>query len=210
MAEERQPNPPEEGDDDQEPKEQKPRRLLWRLLTPRLLLLLLGLSLVGHAIGLTYSWLRAMGPAVELSPEVSLGEFRFEADPQEAAGVVGAEFRLHIALLEQVESAARRALADKRLRVEQAVEELVRRAHGGDFDDPQLAGLKQELQEQINEALGIRVIDDVIITDLRVERSPRAAKTLAEIADTVPWEEEPAGQSPLPGAVDSDRKHDGA
>jgi hypothetical protein len=86
----------------------------------------------------------------------------------------------------QVREAALRELAAKRLRVQQAVEELIRRAHGGDFDDPLLAGLKQQLQEEINEALGIRVIDDVIITDLKLTRKEGQVATVAETAGPIP------------------------
>jgi len=167
----------------------KPVGFVGRLLTRKWLLILLGLSVVGHVIGLTYSQLRATRDAAALGPEVSLGEFRFVAEPDAGGRVLRAEFRLHIALLGQVEAAARRELAAKRLRVQQAVEELVRRAHGGDFDDPLLAGLKQQLQEQINETLGVRVIDDVIITELKLERRESPAEMSTEVAEALPWTE---------------------
>ena len=178
----------------------KPVGFVRRLFTRKWLLILLGLSVVGHVIGLTYSQLRAPQADAGLGgPEVSLGQFCFVAEPDEGGQVGRAEFRLHIALLSQVEAAARRELAAKRLRVQQAVEELVRRAHGGDFDDPLLAELKQELQEQINETLGIRVIDDVIITDLTLERAERLTDTPTEIAETLPWAETLGGKAPDAG-----------
>ena len=181
---------------EKQPVGQKPVGLLGRLLTRKWLLILLALSVVGHVIGLTYSQLRATWPASELGPEVSLGAFRFVAEPEERGGIVSAEFRLHIALLSQVEAAARKEISGKRLRVQQAVEELVRRAHGGDFDDPLLAGLKQQLQEQINETLGIRVIDDVIITELKLERREGPGETTTEMAKALPWTETPGRKSP--------------
>ena len=193
MAEEGRPNRTATEDEaaEQSSDGQKPAGLLGRRLNRKWLLILLGLSVAGHVIGLTYSQLRAARPADGLGQEISLGAFRFAAEPEERGGVVRAEFQLHIALLSQVEAAARKELSAKRLRVQQAVEELVRRAHGGDFDDPLLAGLKQQLQEQINETLGIRVIDDVIITELQLERRPAPADTTTETAETLPWEESP-------------------
>ncbi len=185
--------PDQAAADDEAPKQKsdakKPVAFVGRLFTRKWLLILLGLSVVGHVIGLTCSQLRATRDAAALGPEVSLGEFRFLAEPDEGGRVLRAEFRLHIALLGQVEAAARRELAAKRLRVQQAVEELMRRAHGGDFDDPLLAELKQQIQEQINETLGVRVIDDVIITELKLERRESPAETSTEVAESLPWTE---------------------
>lgn len=200
MAEAETPNQTAEDEARQQKSDaRKPAGFVGRLLTRKWLLILLGLSVVGHVIGLTYSQWRATRDSAGLGPEVSLGEFRFVAEPDEGGRVRSAEFRLHIALLGQVEAAARRELAAKRLRVHQAVEELVRRAHGGDFDDPLLAEFKQQLQEQINETLGIRVIDDVIITGLRLERRESPGETTTEIAEALPWTETLGRQGPNAG-----------
>jgi flagellar basal body-associated protein FliL len=178
----------------QEPSEQQtPGRLLAGLLKPKWLLVLLAVSIAAHAVGFTYSRVVARRPAEEVSPEVSLGVFRFVEDPAEGSGIAGAEFALHVALLEQVEVAARRELSAKRFRVQQAVEELTRRAHGGDFEDPLLTELKRQLQEEINEALGIRVIADVIITDLKLEREGEPIERITETAGAGPWTERPPG-----------------
>ena len=154
---------------------------------------MLAVSIVGHAIGFAYFTLRAHSAPVGPSPEVSLGLFRFVAEPTKGGGIASAEFSLHIALLSQVEEAARGELQAKRFRVQQAVEELTRRAHSGDFDDPLLTGLKRQLQEQINETLGIRVIADVIITDLKLERNAGQIGIITEMADSLPWTEKPSG-----------------
>jgi len=164
-----------------------------RFLTPKWLLIILVVSVAAHAIGLAYFRLTANRPAHEPSPEVSLGVFRYVADPAQAGQITSAEFSLHIALLDQVEGAARRALSVKRYRVQQAVEELTRRARSGDFDDPLLTGLKRQLQEQINQTLGFRVIADVIITDLKLERKADEIGRITETADILPWTEKPPG-----------------
>ena len=122
----------EETAQQQPSKRRKPGRLLARLLEPKWLLVLLAVSITGHAIGFTYYRAVAGRSADDPGREVSLGEFRFVADPAEGSGIGTADFALHLALLEQVEGAARRELSAKRFRVQQAVEELIRRAHGPD------------------------------------------------------------------------------
>ena len=55
------------------------------------------------------------------------------------------------------------------------------------------AELKQRLQEQINEALGIRVIADVVITDLKLDRVGEPIERITETAGAQPWTEQPPG-----------------
>lgn len=164
-----------------------------RFLTAKWLLILLAVSVVGHGITFTYLKLTAEPSVGESTSEYSLGPFRFAADPSEGGPVSSAEFSLHITLLREVDGSARLELWAKKFRVQQAVEELIRRAHGGDFDDPLLGDLKRQLQEQINQTLGIRAIDDVIITDLQLVRNPNATDKITETAGALPWTEEPAG-----------------
>ena len=198
MAEEARPGQTVEAEEDEALEEQASKvpskpGFLARFLTPKWLLLLLAVSAFGHAIGFAYCRLTREQPAGQTSPEISLGEFRFEADPAERGRITAAEFTLHIALLSQVEAAARAELQAKEFRVRQSVEELTRRARSGDFEDPLLAGLKSRFQEGINNALEMRVIADVIITDLELVRTPGETGTMTETADTLPWAEKPPG-----------------
>jgi flagellar basal body-associated protein FliL len=151
----------------------KPGKVAWwrRFLTRKWLVILVVASIVVHGTGFAYFRLADRSPPVTTSPEVSLGLFRFEAGQNEIGRITRADFSLHIALLEQVDRAARGRLEAYRFRVQQGVEQLLRRAHGGDFEDPSLGELKRQLQEQINETLGMRAIADVIITDLKLQHS---------------------------------------
>jgi flagellar basal body-associated protein FliL len=167
---------------------------LWRrFLTPKWIAILVVVSIVIHGIGFACVRLASNSPPVVSRPEVSLGVFRFEAGESEVSRVAAAEFALHIALLEQVDQAARRRLEAYQFRVQQDVEELLRRAHGGDFEDPSLGELKRQLQERINETLGMRVIADVIITDLKIQRHDRNLGVATDTAEAVPWVEKPSG-----------------
>jgi len=165
-----------------------------RFLSWRWLVVLIVVSLVLNGMGLaTYRLLGGTrGP--EPTPEVALGTYRFLAAPREPGQVETASFSLHIALLEHVEAPARVRLRDRQHRVRQDVEELLRRAHGGDFEDPTLAGLKRQLQEQINDTLGMRAIADVIITNLELTHRQRsAAPAEAQTAEAAPRTEPPSG-----------------
>jgi len=162
-------------------------RLLARVFNLKWLAVLLAATVVVQGAVLTgYRWLgrrSAVGP----SSEVSLGEFRFEADPSESGRIASAEFTLHIALLEQVDLPARQRIQARNFRVQQDVEQLLRKAHSGDFDDPTLAGLKRQLQEQINETLGIRAIADVIVTDLQLDFASQHPGSNGGKTRSAPW-----------------------
>jgi flagellar basal body-associated protein FliL len=176
------------------PQKQTSGKTAWwrRLLTRRWLAILLLASILVHGIGFAYFRLTNCRPPAVTSPEVRLGAFRFEADDKEASRITNAEFSLHIALLEHVDGAARQRLDAYRFRVQQDVEELLRRAHGGDFDDPSLGELKRQLQERINETLGMRVIAEVIITDLKLRHNNQDVGLVTGTAESVPWVEKPS------------------
>jgi len=171
-------------------------RFLKRLLTRKWLGILLVLSIIGHGIGLTCLLVQSYRYRATFSPEIDLGAFRVATRPLAGQQVNSARFHLHVALLKQVDQAARQRLNARKFRVQQDVEELLRQAHSGDFDDPLLGELKRQLQEQINHALGMRAIDEVIITDLTLQRNLQpnggAAEGKVETAESVPWEENPS------------------
>jgi hypothetical protein len=146
--------------------EKTPSRHRWsfgqRLFSTKGLVILVGVSVLLHALGFTYARLsKADAPVKETStPETDLGCYTFVANPSEQSDILGAEFALHIALLKHAEAAALKRLTDRKYRVQQNVEQLLRQAHGGDFDDPALGELKRVLQEQINATLDMRAIDE--------------------------------------------------
>jgi len=153
---------------------------------------ILAVSLANFAVGFVCSRLLVGQTSGGSEYEIDLGRFRFAADNAELGRLADAEFDIHIAMLEHVDLPARQRLEAHRRRVQQDIEELLRQAHSGDFDDPTLVELKRQLQEQINETLGLRAIADVIITDLQMTHSAKDAGPVSETADTVPWSEKPA------------------
>jgi flagellar basal body-associated protein FliL len=152
------------------------------LVTKKWLLVLLGVSIVGQAAGFAYYRSRERPPAPHPVAEIPLGTFHFEADKTEGGRVAQAEFSLHVALLDPADRAAQQLIADRKYRVQQEMEQLLRKAHGGDFDDPALRDLKRQMQEQINQTLGLRAVSDVIITDLKMRRDAKAGAVATETA----------------------------
>ena len=195
MAEERtRHTDPNERDAHAEQPRTPGQRAFWkRLLTLKWFVVLLVLTIVVQGGFFTYYQCVARTPAPTPDAEVGLGDFGFRAGQAEKGRIVAAEFSLHLALLPQFTEAAHLRLETHKFRVQQDIEELLRQAHGADFDDPTLTELKRQLQEQVNETLGIRAIADVIITDLKLTINEKKADSPAtETAELVPWVEKPS------------------
>lgn len=163
----------------------------WRnLLNPRWIALFVVLSFLLPCIVYAYARLGTVGGSVgDVEGEVSLGEFRFSGNSHEQSPIVAATFHLHLALIPEADALARARLVSHKYRVKQGVEQLLRQAHGGDFEDPSLGDLRRQLQEQINENLGVRAVADVIVTGLTLEVSEKDAKRESsnQVARNLPW-----------------------
>lgn len=153
----------------------------------------LAVSILANLVGVFY--FRSLAIQVyPLAPqEISLGNYSFVSEEHIPGQVTQAQFALHVELIRQAAEPARRLLEVRRYRVRQNLEELLRTAHGGDFSDPTLRGLKGQLQRRINETLEIHAVADVIVTDLRLERSPPRTASGQTGGQNVPWVEPTAG-----------------
>jgi len=151
----------------------EPRKSPWkRLLTRKVLAILLGASLFTQTVGL-FAYLARAASEAEEGVEVDLGQYDFDCRAAPPGGVSAGRFWLHIALLEEVDDTARQQLRQSKFRVRQGVEQLLRDTVSEDFDDPDLGDLKLRIQEQINGTLGQRAIAEVIITGLEREYRPQ-------------------------------------
>lgn len=157
--------------------EKKPRAIWSWLRDKRWICLLVGSTVLAHALLITIHAMRGV-PEDKTGMEVTLGGFAYHGDGS-TARVTGAEFDLHISLLKELDAEARKSLERNRYKIEQDIEELLRRAHGADFEDPILTELKREIQETINSSLEVRAVSDVIITDLALTLTEKTPATVA-------------------------------
>lgn len=132
---------------DQQHQEPQSRPARW-LVTPsrRLLASLLVGSLVMN-VGLLLIRPTAPQPRSAVNvPEIPLGTFRYVAGPSKLGQtdeptVTSAEFSLYVTLADSAADGGVELIAARRFRVQQAVEQLLRQAHSGDFQDPSLLSL---------------------------------------------------------------------
>jgi len=185
---------------DQQHQEPQSRPARW-LVTPsrRLLASLLVGSLVMN-VGLLLIRPTAPQPRSAVNvPEIPLGTFRYVAGPSKLGQtdeptVTSAEFSLYVTLADSAADGGVELIAARRFRVQQAVEQLLRQAHSGDFQDPSLSALKRQIREHINAVLGARAVAEVVLTDLKLEyRHPspgrQASQTSTAERNGVPWKE---------------------
>ncbi len=195
MAEEKTRNAPEENEEDSQEQtdEKSPRFPLRRWIV----IGTIGLLVVNGIAGV-YFGLRHLGRKSDPGSEVSLGEFQFIRKSTDDSPIAQAEFNLHISLLSELGPTAQALLRRHKFRVQQDVEQLLRQANPDDFEDPKLTELKRQLQETINRTLEKRVIAEVIITDLSVERvattenEPEEEASASQIPDAT-WQEKAPG-----------------
>ncbi len=121
----------------------------------------------------------------EAAREVTIGQFRFEAPPVPDA-VYQADFTIHVVAAPSLEKFVGQQLAEKQLRVRQAIEELLRLAGPTDFEDPVLGELKRRIKAKLNQLLGAQAIADVLVTDLKLQRAASGgAPTGSDCSDGV-------------------------
>lgn len=182
-AEQPRPNKAEEAPETAQPAANAAAKGRWRrLLAKRWPAILVVVALVMPMVGFLCFRPRVQPKVVVPPAEVALGMFDFAGGKAPDCCIAGAQFTLAVTLLSQVDEPAREALASRRLRVQQGVEQLLRNAHSGDFDDPELVELKRRMREQIDQSLGMRAISEIIITDLKVKYSDRGTPPVAATA----------------------------
>jgi len=191
---------------DQQHQEPQSRPARWRVAPSRRLLASLLVGSLVMNVGLLL--IRPTAPQAHSAvnvPEIPLGTFRYVAGPSKLGQpdeptVSSAEFSLYVTLAESGADGGAELIAARRFRVQQAVEQLLRQAHSGDFQDPSLSTLKRQMREHINAVLGARAVAEVVLTDLKLDyRQPspgrRASQTPTAERNGVPWKEpsEPPG-----------------
>ena len=88
------------------------------------LAILLVATLVFHGIGLIYYKISSSRSAMEYSPEIALGNFRFTVDKSAGGPIAGADFSLYVTAIDGLDRFARSRLASHQFRVQEEVEKL--------------------------------------------------------------------------------------
>ena len=185
-----------EGDDAPQTDAVSKTPLISRVLQGNWVAKLLALLILVHGLAYVYYGYRRSSATTSRIYEISLGSYRFDTDGAGDDRVAGAQFRLYVSLLSEVDQAGRALIKTHKYKVQQDIEELLRQAHARDFEDPALAELKRQIQETVNQTVGTRVVEHVIITNLQIEK---VAGIDAEPADRGPapadtqWTEKASG-----------------
>ena len=70
--------------------------------------------------------------------------------------------------IDDLQSQATARIVNHQFRVREAVENLLRKSRGIELDELAIARLKHQIQAQINEAIDLHAVAEVMITDLTV------------------------------------------
>jgi flagellar basal body-associated protein FliL len=146
-------------------------------------------TLVLHGIGLAYYKAGKSQASIEYSPEIEVGNFQFKADKSITARITGADYSLYFTALDGLDKVARIRMSSHKYRVQQEIESLMRQSHSGDFEDPSLNDLKRQIRDRINQALGNRVVSDVIVANLKITASNNVQESsvATDSASSPPW-----------------------
>ena len=132
-------------------------------------------SLVIHAVVFLFAH-KSTGSAA-VPGEFTIGVFTLPTGEHGDLQAPG-KFTLHIRLIDDFDSLGRQRLATHQFRVREAVEGLLRKSKGLDWDDTAVARFKHEIQERIDNSIDLRAVAEVIITDLNL---PNAKSTPAAV-----------------------------
>ncbi|HZZ27860.1 MAG TPA: hypothetical protein VFE46_07605 [Pirellulales bacterium] len=122
-------------------------------------------SLVVHTV--IFVILRKSAAKAPVQPEFTVGTFSVMAGDSGDRTVPG-KFDLHVRFLDDLDAAARTRMTSHEFRVRESIEGLLRNAHGLEFDEPALGRLKHQIQESIDNAIDLRAVAEVMITDMTV------------------------------------------
>jgi hypothetical protein len=158
-------------------------RSFWsRLFSTQTLVLTTAVLVIFHSVLLLLAGVDRFVNRNREAMEVELGTYRYDSPTAGLPGSLELEFDLHVSLLEKCDRLGRHLLHNHKHRVRQSVEELLRKARDEDFHDPAFTDLKRQIQEGVNATLGERVVAEVILTNVAVQRPEQQATEQAEPA----------------------------
>ena len=165
--------------------------------------IVIGAAVILHVATICYVRWKFQRPELTNPEEYTIGSFAFSLDqpaakPMMAVGpqsieVSGVQFKLHITVVSQFAGVVQPRLERRRLRVREAIEQLLRKAHVDDFKDVELVEWKRRCREAINLELGAEAVHEVLVTGLEW-RKQRGASDVPIHFDSAQW---PGAKQPL-------------
>jgi flagellar basal body-associated protein FliL len=143
-----------------------PSKTAWwkSLLTPRWLVVFIAVSLVIH--GAIFILVRRAAARPAPPAEYTVGAFALTAGAPGELHALPGKFELHVRFIDDLQSQATARMVNHQFRVREAVENLLRKSRGIELDELAIARLKHQIQAQINEAIDLHAVAEVMITDL--------------------------------------------
>ena len=124
----------------------------------------LRLARLGEAKGeLTQTSLHAAEDAVE----IDLGEFSLTGYDPSAEIASFIDFHLHLVVRAEDEAQAKLLLERADARVKNTVETIARASNPTEFQDPNLGVLKRKIQTKLNQLLGGKLVQEVVVVGFR-------------------------------------------
>ncbi len=153
-------------------------------------------------VGLFVLVRKSTSAALPMPTEHTVGTFAFYGIA-EGSRSVPAKFNLHIRFVDDLDSAARIQLAAHQFRVREVVEGVLRQSHGLEFTDQALSRFKHEVQERIDDAIDLRAVAEVILTDFAVDPLPAQSHSSPSVAMPTAGMQQTSTTPVAPAAEDS-------
>lgn len=139
----------------------------WKsVLVQRWLAALVIVSLVLHFTA--FVLLRKSVSKTIVQPEFTVGTFTLTADEHGYGHGTSGKFDLHVRFIDDLDATARTRMTSHEFRVRESIENLLRGAQGIELNEQILTRLKHQIQDRIDDAIDMRAVAEVLITDLTI------------------------------------------
>jgi hypothetical protein len=139
-----------------------------RLFSSRWLIGAVAISFLLEAAIIYWFRMRSPQEAAIIAEEIPLGSFEFSRSGGVDKQIYRGQFDLFVRLSDHLESSERQQFMREQPRLQQAVEEALRRLRLADFTDLRLSRLKTHVQERLNDELGFDAVAEVLVSNFKI------------------------------------------
>ncbi len=138
-----------------------------RLFAWRWLIAAVTISLLLEAAVIYWFRVRTPDDAPMITGEVALGSFEFTRSGGDNQ-IYRGQFDLFVRLADRLDASQQQQFVREEQRLQQAVEETVRRLRLADFTELRLTRLKDRVQDRLNDELGFNGVEEVLIANFKI------------------------------------------